>query len=368
MALPPAGWYPSPDGDPRALRYWDGQQWTPYRSPAAPSYPAVAAPDPVAPSGLRRVDALFSESWLIVRRAWWPITATGLLLWSAWSVLVAAFAAAADFGAWTRLLIDVMAADEANPGALTPVESAEFEQRATDLLSQTSTGTWIAAGVILTLASVAVAAAHSAAIYRLGAEAAAGRPATFAVAWAGIRTGTARLIGYGLLLSAGWLVVGAAVVGAVVLLSGIPVLAVVVGILGFGAWIAALYWLLGRLVPAFVQASLPGGRGALGWSWQVTRGRFWAVLGRYLLWSIAVSIIINVVASVATLPLSFAFFGALFAGSAAGWAVLLVLLATVVITAVLSGFTYLGSVPIWRDLVTDPDYRAIGPDGRPVPR
>lgn len=362
MTMPSAGWYPSPDGDPSSVQYWDGQQWTPHRSPA-PDYQPGTPQSPLAGSGLRRVDALFGDAWTILRRAWWPITAVGLLLWSLWGLLVALFAAAADFGAWTTLLLDVMAADEAAPGALSAAESAEFEQRATDLLAQTATGVWIAAGVILTVAMIATAVAHSAAVYRLGAEAAAGRPATFATAWDGIRDGTLRLIGYGLLLSAASVLLAGVVVGAVVLLSGVPFLAVIVGTLGAVAWFAVLYGLMGKLVPAFVQASVPGGSGALGWSWRVTRGKFWAVLGRYLLWSLAASVLINLVTSVAALPLSFVFFGALFAGSAAGWLVLFVMLATIAVSAAASGFSYLGSVPIWRDLTADERYRAIEPDG-----
>ena len=32
-ALPPAGWYPDPTGDPQAERYFDGRQWTPSTRP-----------------------------------------------------------------------------------------------------------------------------------------------------------------------------------------------------------------------------------------------------------------------------------------------------------------------------------------------
>lgn len=40
----PAGWYPDPDADDGSQRWWDGDNWTEHRAPAA-------APAPAAPSG-----------------------------------------------------------------------------------------------------------------------------------------------------------------------------------------------------------------------------------------------------------------------------------------------------------------------------
>jgi hypothetical protein len=34
---PPAGWYPDPEGRPRVMRYFDGQQWTGFAPPPTPS-------------------------------------------------------------------------------------------------------------------------------------------------------------------------------------------------------------------------------------------------------------------------------------------------------------------------------------------
>lgn len=38
----PAGWYPDPNGDGGALRYWDGSGWTEHTAPAAGAAPAAA--------------------------------------------------------------------------------------------------------------------------------------------------------------------------------------------------------------------------------------------------------------------------------------------------------------------------------------
>ncbi len=43
ITTPPAGWYPKAGGQ----RYWDGQQWTEHRAPAAPTGPVLA---PFAPA------------------------------------------------------------------------------------------------------------------------------------------------------------------------------------------------------------------------------------------------------------------------------------------------------------------------------
>ncbi|HSD79288.1 MAG TPA: DUF2510 domain-containing protein [Solirubrobacteraceae bacterium] len=45
--LPPAGWYPDPEGPDQ--RYWDGSSWTGYRAPRVA--PAVTAPPATAPAG-----------------------------------------------------------------------------------------------------------------------------------------------------------------------------------------------------------------------------------------------------------------------------------------------------------------------------
>ena len=49
MSLPPANWYPDPEGYER-LRYWDGTQWTNHYHEAAPQAPSNSSPAPLPAS------------------------------------------------------------------------------------------------------------------------------------------------------------------------------------------------------------------------------------------------------------------------------------------------------------------------------
>lgn len=98
-------------------------------------------------------------------------------------------------------------------------------------------------------------------------------------------------------------------------------------------------------------------------------GKFWAVLGRYLLWSLAASVVINVISTVVSIPV-----GALFLGTASaatdpagqlGLALTLNLL-LLPFTMALAAVTMIGIVPIWRDLTDHPVYRSIDENGVPV--
>ena len=145
-----------------------------------------------------------------------------------------------------------------------------------------------------------------------------------------------------------------------------PALGVIVGILGFLALIAVSVWLTGRLIPVIVQVVL--GRRAISWSWRHTKGKFWAVLGRYILWSLAAGVIVNVIVTVLSIPASLLFLGTAASTSSTTQlgASLVLSVITLPMTMALSAVTFLGVVPIWRDLTDDPQYRAIGDDGLPI--
>jgi hypothetical protein len=315
---------------------------------------------------MRRVDALFGEGWRIVRRAWWPILAVGVLVWSAWSAVCLVLAAVLRFGAWAALAGDAVEASESYPDGIPAGVANDLQRQAEALAADIPTAAWVVAGVVLTLATVLAWAAGSAAVYRLGAEAAAGRPTGFSVAWDGVRCGTARLTGYGLLLGLGSAaVLGVMLIPAIALMDPAPFLGVALLLVGVPAWIACLYALVARLLPGFVQACLRQGSGALRWSWRATRGRFWAVLGRWLLWLLAAGLVTNTVQWVVGFPLSLGMMSAVLAGGS-GWVALLLMLLAVVVSGALSSISLIGGVPIWRDLTTDPAYAAINPDGTPV--
>ena len=120
-----------------------------------------------------------------------------------------------------------------------------------------------------------------------------------------------------------------------------------------------------RILPLSAQAIVK--RGALRWSWRSTRGKFWAILGRWFLWSAATYLIIQVILSIATLP-------ATAVGSSVsdpadvqtlGTVLLISLVTSVPLSLVLNSVAVIGVVPIWRDLTENNEFRAIL-DGRPV--
>ena len=78
------------------------------------------------------------------------------------------------------------------------------------------------------------------------------------------------------------------------------VLTAVVGAAGAALCLAVVT--AGRLTPALPRAALS--RGALRWSWRVTRGRFWAVLARIALWVLVLATVIQLVLGVVLAPMA----------------------------------------------------------------
>lgn len=398
--LPEPGWYPDP-ADANGRRYWDGTAWTehtvaggsaawgapaqpaqPWQQPAGYSpYPGPAMPagayqayvpqvQPLAPSGMRRIGELFSDAGRIIKRAWWPIIAVSLLLWLVWLVLVAiASFALVNVG-------NLVNAIQVWSDATTRYGSSRFPIEVRDQLADVwrdvprtdSLAVWIVVGVAVFLLSVLVGCVQVAAVNRLAMDAATGQPVSMGAALRSGRTGGLRLFGYYWLIFVVVFVVVGLLTGVVVIAGSVaPLLGVLLGIAGVVGLTVLGVWLLGRLVPFTAQAVV--GRGALRWAWEATRGKFWAVLGRYLLWALVASVIGQVVTSIIVFPFSILATAGASTGTTGTMAVTtgVLYLVSIALSMAVSAITYIGVVPIWRDLTDHPVYRSIGPDGMPVP-
>jgi hypothetical protein len=108
------------------------------------------------------------------------------------------------------------------------------------------------------------------------------------------------VLGFTVLAGLAELVVGGVVVGAAVLLAAQDQIAAAfaVGLLGGIALVVALFWVLVRtlLVPPALMLEGKGFWRSIARAWRLTRGSFWRLLGTYLLVSIIVWIVTNVIA------------------------------------------------------------------------
>ena len=411
---PSAGWYPNPDGT-GGLRWWSGVGWTEYTrtgEPAtepttAPPEPTTALPEPahteafdtnpwgqpiapvapttalggyaayspppvspLTPSGMRPLSAMFSDIGRITRRAWLPILAISLIIWTAvGAVIGAVLFAVVDVAALRRGLDAVGSALEASPdGAFSDTQSDAIINAFGDAFSGLSPIGWVLLGVGVTILSIFAATVQVAAVSRLSMDATTAGRVSWAAGWKSGFVGGLRLFGYYLLLM---IVTTVAIVAVTVLIAIAaqiaPALAVALGILAFLATIGLSFWLTGRLMPTVVQAVV--GRHALRWSWAATRGKALAVLGRYILWAFAASIIVNIVVSIVGIPVGLIFLGesASGTGSDALGSALALNLIMAPFSMALSAITLIGIVPIWRDLSADPQYRSIDENGLPIP-
>ncbi len=390
MSDPTPGWYPDPS-DPAGRRYWDGSAWTPdavsdwgasrwgATTPDASAAPAATtewveqrhgaySPNTSALTGsrMRRVSALFGDVGRILTRAWWQILSVGLVLWGAWVAVLAIL---------TTLTVDLTAL--ARLVALTPNpygypdpgraqnQAEQAEQALAHLLRVQSPGAWIGIAVLLALMTVLVSCGHIAAVSRLAMDAAAERSVRLADAWSAAIAGGLRLVGYVVAVAAIVALLAVGLIAAIAALWSAPGLAVLLALTSVVAAVAVGLWLIGRLSPIGAQVVI--GPGALRWTWTATRGRFWAVLGRYLLWAIVASVLGQIVVSAVLLPLSVIAVGLVATpdGDSSTW-LLVGYALTMPITLAVTALTYIGVVPIWRDLTVDPRYRAIGVDGQPL--
>ena len=390
-SLPAPGWYPDPSGT--GIRYWNGQQWTdhynprgmvagparraPAPAPAGGSMMPVPGYQPLAPSGLRRLNGLFSDMGQILKQGWRPILRLSLLLWFGWTILsIVVLAIVVDYGnLGSAVSATSRVVNEYGDGTVPSSVGDELRREWESVLRSDSVPIWFLVGTVILVLLIATSAVQVSAANRIAISATAnpdpdgsqagGTPVVIGAlvairsAW---RPGFT-LLGYLLIATLLILVAGMAwafVIAALAQLGGgFAFLAGVVAFLGLLALIGGVYWLLGRLAPALVQVTQ--GPGALRWSWHATKGRFWSVFGRTLLWSVVASLIVQIVLTVLLVPV----YAVLLIAGAMGNAGLSIGAGIVMIVLVgpvslsLSIVSTLGVVPVWRDLTTDTRFRAI---------
>jgi hypothetical protein len=318
---------------------------------------------------MRPVASFFSDIGRITKRAWWPILAISVAIWGLLSIVLAVVSLTLlDLTALRRGVDYLGTALEQTPdGNLTDAQLDQLATDFSDAFGRIPAGAWVAVGAGLTLLFLLGSAIQIGAVNRLAMDATTANPISWGGAWKSGFTAGFRLVGYYLLLMALATVAVVAVVVVIALAAQLnAALAVTLGVLAFLGGIAVSVLLTGRLIPALAQAVVSGR--ALSWSWRATKGKFWAVLGRYVLWSLVASVLINVIVTVVSLPASFLFLGQSVSDNPfnqLGLALTLNLLLLPVSMAT-AAITIIGIVPIWRDLTDHPVYRAID-DGAPVP-
>lgn len=369
VAAPVNPWA-QPTAEPEVVNPWAASPAATWGQPAAGGYAAYqpVPQQPLTGSGMRPLGGMFSDIGRIVRRGWLPIIGISVAIWAAVTAIYAiALLTTVDLTALQRGFDLIGASAESNPETGLPASDGEISAAFRDAFSALSPSGWALLITVLTVLLLVASAIQTAAVNRISMDAAAGQRVSWSAGWKSGFTAGFRLFGYYVLLSLlavfAWTILA---VVAVALWALAPALSIVVGILGFLALLALTVWLSGRLIPVIAQVVL--GRGAISWSWRHTKGKFWAVLGRYLLWSIAASVIVNIIVTVVSIPVSLVFLGT--ASSTASTtqlgASLVLTLITLPVSMALSVVTFLGVVPIWRDLTDDARYRSIGEDGLPV--
>lgn len=357
----------------------DQSQWNnPWGQPVAPppappvaGYGRYAPPvaQPLTASGMRPLSYMFGDIGRIVRRAWLPILGLSLIVWVIAGAIMAAIGLPlVNFNALWSALDTFGTALNANPdGNFSGTESDQIISGFSQAFSALPPAGWAAVGGLLFVIFLFASMFQIAAVSRLSMDAAAEQPVQWGAAIRSGFSGGLRLFGY-------WLLIGVIATIALIgltLMIGVagaisPALAVLFGFVGFIAVVLVGMLVTGRLIPSLPQAVV--GRRALSWSWQNTKGKFWGVLGRYLLWSIAASLVVQVILTLISIPFALIFLGQASAGSSAqdlGQALQLQLI-MMPITLALTAVTVLGITPIWRDLTDNSVYRSIDDNGQPI--
>lgn len=376
MTTPPAGWYPDPQNPGSdQLRWWDGQHWgTPTHRPATGLTDQWSADSPSSPppivlpgSGMRPIADFFADIGAILRRGWKQILGISFIVWlvSSSILLLLAFLAV-DLSA-LRQLWSTIGEFSRISSDLTPAQ----EQQIVDELAASfprSLLTYAVLGGVAFLVSWLTTLFQTAAVNRVAIDAASQQPVSWTAGWRGGAIGMLRLAGFWIMLTVLAVIVWGIWIGATVLLwTGVNEwFGALVAVTGLVAVALLTLYLLARLVPVLGQA--PIGGHIVRWSWQRTKGKSLAVLGRWLLWGILASIALQALTTALFFPFSVVSDTAL---ASDNWTTLLplaVLLSALSFPfyAAISGLSSIGAVPIWRDLTDDERYRSIDESGQPI--
>jgi hypothetical protein len=289
--MPPPGWYDDPE-QPWTWRYWDGARWTEHRAP-------MWVPPDRDPTSLSAwIDCSVAAAKVAVR-------GVGLLLAALWMVVGVAgwglVVAVLDSDRWHELR-ELLGNDRLLIGPTGSTAGAELTDaeadRAWELTQEIvwSALPWIVALVVAVVVSTAwsVALVARAVRSQVVASPGADQPAVrLRRVAAGAIGRVPAVIGSGIAVfavhAAIW-AVGALALLAVALIGGGAAAIVLAAIFVVPMAFLATVWCLARLALASVIAAAGGHGIGVRRSWDLTRDRFWFVLGRLLMTAVVAGV------------------------------------------------------------------------------
>ena len=329
-------------------------------------YPSEPQASPLSPSGMRPVSEFFADIGLVIRRGWKQILVISLVVWVlAGAILAGLSSLTIDFGEFRTLMDDVEKTAQQYNGSSIPESVGDQLLDQAERAFPLSLAGYIGVGVGLAVIFLLASAYQTAAINRIAIDAASDQSVTWSAGWRGGLVGGLRLLLVWILLGLFFSLMWGGWIGLIVLAAMVNGwLAAAVGFTGFVVVFLLTLWISARLVPMSAQA--PMGGAIIRWSWSHTRGKTLAVFGRWILWVLIASLVLQTITSVIAFPLGLIPSAASpedFVGFVAG--AMAVAMFTMPIYSALSGLMTIGSVPIWRDLTDQEPYRSIDEHGQP---